>query len=76
MSQLTASYEEGLKAQLLDPEKAAAHLNASMEEAANEGDQALFLLALRNVVGIQGDLTLPEHLLDKNYEMGIQDFTD
>ena len=45
MNPTTTSYEEGLKAALLDREEAAAYLNAALEE----NDQELFLLALRDI---------------------------
>jgi probable addiction module antidote protein len=38
---------------LRDPEEAAGYLNVALEE----GDKALFLLALRNVIEAQGNLT-------------------
>ncbi|MDA0243017.1 MAG: hypothetical protein OT477_06350 [Chloroflexi bacterium] len=46
----TTSYEEGLKAAVLNPEEAAAYLNAALEE----NDQELFLLALRDIAEAHG----------------------
>jgi probable addiction module antidote protein len=50
MTKLTKSYQESLLAALQNPAEAAAYLNAAMEE----GDTALFLLALRNVAEAKG----------------------
>lgn len=50
MNKLTARYEDGLKAALLDPEEAAAYLNAALEE----DDPEVFLLALRHVAEARG----------------------
>ncbi len=50
MSEITARYEDGLKANLTDPEEAAAYLNAALEE----NDQAVFLLALRDIAEARG----------------------
>lgn len=50
MNQLTAKYEEGLKAALADPDEAAAYLNAALEE----NDQEVFLLALRDIAEARG----------------------
>lgn len=50
MNEITANYEDGLKAALLDPNEAAAYLNAALEE----NDQALFLLALRDIAEAHG----------------------
>ncbi len=50
MNPITTSYEEGLKAALLDREEAAAYLNAALEE----NDQELFLLALRDIAEAHG----------------------
>ena len=50
MNATTANYETGLKASLADPEEAAAHLNAALEE----NDQELFLLALRDITEARG----------------------
>ena len=45
MSEVTVRYEDGLLADLTDPVEAAAYLNAAIED----GDQQMFLLALRDV---------------------------
>ena len=50
MNQLAVPYEDGLKAQLADPEEAVAYLNAALEE----NDQEIFLLALRDVAEARG----------------------
>lgn len=50
MNEITAKYEAGLKAALADPEEAAAYLNAALEE----NDQAVFLLALRDIAEARG----------------------
>lgn len=46
----TARYEDGLKVALADPQEAAAYLNAALEE----NDQAIFLLALRDIAEAHG----------------------
>ena len=50
MNTITADYETGLKAALVDPEEAAAYLNAALEE----NDQEVFLLALRDIAEARG----------------------
>ncbi len=50
MNKASTNYEEGLLADLRDPEEAAAYLNAALEE----GSQELFLLALRDVANARG----------------------
>ena len=50
MNQLTTKYEDGLKAALMNPDEAAAYLNAALEE----NDQEVFLLALRDVTEARG----------------------
>jgi probable addiction module antidote protein len=50
MSQITASYHEGLLESLKDPEEATAYLNAALAD----GDQEVFLLALRDVAEARG----------------------
>jgi probable addiction module antidote protein len=50
MNKVTANYETGLKASLVDPEEAAAYLNAALEE----NDQEVFLLALRDIAEARG----------------------
>jgi probable addiction module antidote protein len=47
-----SSYQEDLIESLKDPEEAAAYLNAAIEE----GDRAVFLLALRNVAKARGGM--------------------
>ena len=47
-------YEDGLKEDLQDPEEAAAYLNAAIED----GSQAAFLLALRDVAEARGVATV------------------
>ena len=50
MNQITAKYEDGLKASLTNPDEAAAYLNAALEE----NDQEVFLLALRDIAEARG----------------------
>jgi probable addiction module antidote protein len=50
MNQITAKYEDGLKASLRNPDEAAAYLNAALEE----NDQEIFLLALRDIAEARG----------------------
>jgi probable addiction module antidote protein len=50
MSQITTPYDEGLIAGLKDPQEATAYLNAALED----GDQEVFLLALRDVAEARG----------------------
>lgn len=50
MSEITASYYEGLLQRLEDAEQATAYLNAALED----GDQAVFLLALHDVAEAHG----------------------
>ena len=50
MNETTVKYEDGLKAALTNPEEAAAYLNAALEE----NDQAVFLLALRDIAEARG----------------------
>ncbi len=45
MDTAVAKYESGLKTSLLNPDEAAAYLNAALEE----NDREIFLLALRDV---------------------------
>jgi len=52
MANKSTTYQEDLIEALKDPREAAAYLNTAMEE----GDQALFLLALRNVAEAQGGM--------------------
>ena len=46
------AYDETLKETLSDPEEAAAYLNAALEE----GDPAVFLLALKDVANVHGGI--------------------
>lgn len=50
MNNISVPYEDGLHVDLQDPAEAAAYLNAAIEE----GDQQVFLLALRDVAEAQG----------------------
>ena len=50
MDQVTAKYETGLKTSLMNPNEAAAYLDAALEE----NDQEVFLLALRDVAEAHG----------------------
>jgi probable addiction module antidote protein len=52
MVRKVTTYQEDLVNALKDPREAAAYLNAAMEE----GDRAVFLLALRNVAEAQGGM--------------------
>jgi probable addiction module antidote protein len=52
MSKRITTYQEDLIEALKNPREAAAYLNAAMEE----GDRALFLLALRNVAEAHGGM--------------------
>ncbi len=59
MSELTEKYEDGLKESLLDPEEAAAYLDAALEE----NDQEIFLLALRDIAEARGFTNLAQETL-------------
>lgn len=50
MSELSVSYEDGLKEDLRDLQEAAAYLDAAIEE----GSQEVFLMALRDVAEAHG----------------------
>jgi len=50
MSELAVKYVDGLYEDLRDPDEAAAYLNAAVED----GDQQVFLLALRDVAEARG----------------------
>ena len=50
MSEAAVDYRIGLMEDLADPEEAAAYLNAALED----GDQQVFLLALRDVTEARG----------------------
>jgi len=54
MSKLSKDYRETLLEDLQDPQEAAAYLTAALEE----GDSAVFLLALRNVADAKGMRTV------------------
>src|SRR5262252_6363946 len=54
MSKLSKDYRETLLEDLQDPQEAAAYLTAALEE----GDSAVFLLALRNVADAKGMSTV------------------
>ena len=54
MSRLTKNYRESLLQALQDPQEAAEYLTAALEE----GDSAVFLLALRDVADARGMSTL------------------
>ncbi len=53
MAKKVTTYQEDLIESLKDPREAAAYLNAAIEE----GDRALFLLALRNVAEAHGGMS-------------------
>ena len=53
MAKKSTTYQEDFIEALKDPREAAAYLNAAMEE----GDRAVFLLALRNVAEAHGGMT-------------------
>ena len=54
MSRLTKNYRESLLEALQDPQEAAEYLTAALED----GDSAIFLLALRDVADARGMSTL------------------
>ena len=54
MPKLTKSYQESLLQALHNPQEAAEYLTAALED----GDSAVFLLALRNVADAQGMRTV------------------
>ncbi|HEY5866095.1 MAG TPA: addiction module antidote protein [Candidatus Tectomicrobia bacterium] len=56
MPKLTKSYQESLLHALQNPQEAAAYLTAALED----GDSAVFLLALRNVADAQGMQTVAQ----------------
>jgi probable addiction module antidote protein len=56
MSQVSVSYVDGLLERLKDPEDALAYLNAALED----GDQEVFLLALRDVAEARGLTTVAQ----------------
>jgi probable addiction module antidote protein len=64
MAKKTTTYQEDLIESLKDPREAAAYLNAAMEE----GDRALFLLALRNVAEAHGGMSAVSQKAQLNRE--------
>ena len=52
MAEKETTYQEDLLISLKDPQEAAAYLNAAIED----GDRAVFLLALRNVAAAHGGM--------------------
>jgi len=50
MDKVTAKYETGLKASLMNPDEAAIYLDTALEE----NDQEIFLLALRDIAEARG----------------------
>src|SRR5690349_8595382 len=50
----TASYEEGLRERLKDPEYAVGYLNACLEDISNDEWESTFLLARRDVARAHG----------------------
>jgi probable addiction module antidote protein len=52
MAEEETTYQEDLLVSLKDPQEAAAYLNAAIED----GDRAVFLLALRNVAAAHGGM--------------------
>jgi probable addiction module antidote protein len=64
MARRTTTYQEDLIEALKDPREAAAYLNAAMEE----GDRALFLLALRNVAEAHGGMSAVSQKAQLNRE--------
>jgi len=59
MEQVTANYEDGLKAALLNPDEAAAYLDSALEE----NDQEVFLLALRDIAEARGFSSVAQEAL-------------
>jgi probable addiction module antidote protein len=64
MARKTTTYQEDLVEALKNPREAAAYLSAAMEE----GDQALFLLALRNVAEAHGGMAAVSEKTQLNRE--------
>jgi len=64
MARKTTTYQEDLVEALKNPREAAAYLSAAMEE----GDQALFLLALRNVAEAHGGMAVVSEKTQLNRE--------
>ncbi|MBC8509810.1 MAG: putative addiction module antidote protein [Anaerolineales bacterium] len=59
MEPITANYEDGLKAALLNPDEAAAYLDSALEE----NDQEVFLLALRDIAEAHGFTNMAQDAL-------------
>jgi len=64
MKRKITTYQEDLIESLKDPKEAAAYLNAAIED----GDRAVFLLALRNVAEAQGGITVVSRKTGMNRE--------
>jgi probable addiction module antidote protein len=64
MAKKSTTYQEDLIEALRDPREATAYLNAAMEE----GDRALFLLALRNVAEAHGGMAAVSEKAKLNWE--------
>lgn len=64
MAKNTTTYQEDLIEALKNPRESSAYLNAAMEE----GDQALFLLALRNVAEAHGGMAIVSEKAKLNRE--------
>ncbi len=58
------TYEETLQETLIDPEEAAAYLNTALDE----GDPAVFLLALKDVANIHGGIAKVAQAANLNRE--------
>ena len=64
MKRKITTYQEDLIESLKDPKEAAAYLNAAIED----GDRAVFLLALRNIAEAQGGITVVSRKTGMNRE--------
>ena len=64
MAKRITTYQEDLIESLKDPREAAAYLNAAIED----GDRALFLLALRNVAEAHGGMSAVSQKAQLNRE--------
>lgn len=53
----TSSYHEKLIASLSDVDEATAYLKVALEEYEEDGDTAIFLIALRNIAEARGGMT-------------------
>lgn len=58
MKKNTADYHEYLIASLRDPQEAIAYLRVALEEYEQDGDNEVFLLALRNVAEARGGISM------------------